>query len=283
MPSTIGLLHPGEMGTAVGAAACSAGNRVLWTSAGRSPKTRGRAATAGFEDAGSLADLVAQSHVILSVCPPHGALDLARDVAALNFRGLFVDANAISPTTVREVQGIVESAGASFVDGGIIGLPPTAPGATRLYLSGPRAAAAAALFAGSLFEAIVIPGEPGAASALKLSYAAWNKIGAALLLEVRSFARAEGVEEALIAEWKLSQPEVPKRFAVASRNAGKAWRFVGEMEEIAAAFEAAALPGDFPLAARGIYALLAPFKDQPAPAPEEAADFLRRTPIPIAQ
>ena len=276
MTLNIGLVHPGEMGAAVGAAARSSGNRVIWTSSGRSTKTSARANAAGLEDAGSLSAMVSQSDVILSVCPPHGALEVARDVAALGFRGIYVDANAVSPATVREIRAVVESAGASFVDGGIIGLPPAVPGATRLYLAGGRASEAAALFAGSLFEPIVIPGDPGAASALKMAYAAWNKISGALLLEVRSFARAEGVEESLIAEWKLSQPEVPGRLPQASRNAGKAWRFTGEMEEITAAFEAAALPGAFPLAARDIYALLAPFKNQPVPTPEAVADFLRQ-------
>lgn len=276
MSLNIGLLHPGEMGTAVGAAARVAGNRVLWASSGRSAKTSARAGAAGFEDAGSLHAVVAQSDVVLSVCPPHGALALAREVAAFGFKGIYVDANAVAPATAREAQGVLEAAGASFVDGGIVGLPPAAPGATRLYLSGARAAEAAALFSGGLFEAIVIPGGPGGASALKMAYAAWNKIGAALLLEIRSYARAEGVEDGLVAEWKRSMPDVPKRFGAASRNAGKAWRFTGEMEEIAAALEAVALPGAFPLAAREIYARLAPYKDQAPPTPEEAADFLRR-------
>ncbi len=276
MPLTIGLLHPGEMGAAVGAGARASGNRVIWASAGRSAKTSARANTAGLEDAVLLVALASQSDVILSVCPPHGALDVARSVAALGFRGLYIDANAVSPATVREIGAIVEAAGASFIDGGIIGLPPAKPGDTRLYMSGTRAPEAAALFTGSLFDAVVIPGEPGAASALKMAYAAWNKISSALLLEVRSFARAEGVEDSLIAEWKISQPDIPGRLPAGSRNAGKAWRFTGEMEEIAAAFEAADLPGAFPLAAREIYAILAPFKNQPAPTPEAVADFLRQ-------
>ena len=73
----------------------------------------------------------------MSVCPPHAALDIARQVAG--FGGVYVDANAISPATAREVAGIVEAGGASYVDGGIIGTPPVAPGFIRLYLSGPRA------------------------------------------------------------------------------------------------------------------------------------------------
>src|SRR5206468_8612765 len=79
------------------------------------------------------------SDVILSVCPPHAAVDLAKEVAALRFAGAFVDGNAVSPATAREIGGIVEKAGATFVDGGIIGPPPVKPGSTRFYVSGSRA------------------------------------------------------------------------------------------------------------------------------------------------
>ena len=137
--TTIGLLHPGEMGASVGAAARAGGARVLWASEGRSTDTWARAATAELDDAGSVAALAATSDVVLSVCPPHGALDIARAVAATGFRGLYVDGNAIAPDTAREAAAIVQAAGATYVDGGIIGPPPDKPGTTRLYLSGPAA------------------------------------------------------------------------------------------------------------------------------------------------
>src|SRR5690242_10513270 len=116
----IGLLHPGEMGSAVGAAARTAGARVIWASEGRSHATRSRASAAGLEDIGILAELVAQSSVILSVCPPHAAEEVARRVAALLFSGVYVDANAISPANSRHIGCIVEETGATYVDGGII-------------------------------------------------------------------------------------------------------------------------------------------------------------------
>ncbi len=117
----LGLLHPGEMGAAVGQCLTGRGYTVLWASPGRSPATAERAAAAGLTDAGSVADLAARADVILSVCPPHAAREVAGSVAG--FGGIFVDANAVSPETTREVAGIVGGAGA-FVDGGIIGLPP---------------------------------------------------------------------------------------------------------------------------------------------------------------
>src|SRR3989442_9217868 len=144
---TIGLLHPGEMGSVVGACARAGGARVLWASEGRSAPSRARAAADGLEDAGALGALVARSAVILSVCPPHAAADVARAVAALRFSGIYVDANAIAPATARNVGAIVERAGATFVDGGIVGPPPRTRGTTRLYLSGREAKRAGALFA----------------------------------------------------------------------------------------------------------------------------------------
>ena len=125
--TTIGLLNPGEMGSMVGAAVRSGGARVLWAGEGRSAATRKRASDAGLEDAGSVAAVARASDVILSVCPPHAAVDLATQVAALRFAGTYVDGNAVSPATAREVGGIVEKGGATFVDGGIIGPPPVKP------------------------------------------------------------------------------------------------------------------------------------------------------------
>ena len=124
---TIGLLHPGEMGAAVGQCLAAAGHEVLWTDQGRSPATRERAEAAGLKAAG-IGDIAARSDVVFSVCPPHAALDVAREVAGAGFGGLYVDANAVSPERAREVAGVVRAGGAEFADGGIIGTPPAAPG-----------------------------------------------------------------------------------------------------------------------------------------------------------
>ena len=239
---TVGLLHPGEMGAAVGAVLRGQGVRVVWASEGRSEETRARAEAAGLEDAGSVVE-VARSDVVFSICPPHAALEVARSA---EFAGVYVDANAVSPATAREVAEAV----GEFVDGGIVGSPPREPGTARLYLSGDRASEVAELFAGSALDARVVSN----ASALKMAYAAWTKGTAAMLLAIRELAFREGVEEALLAEWDLSQPELRDRFARAARSAeAKGWRWVGEMEEIAATFEAAGLPGGFHRAAAEVY------------------------------
>jgi len=274
--ATIGLLHPGEMGASVGASGRHNGHRVLWASEGRGDDTRRRAAAAGLEDAGTLAKVVAASDVVLSVCPPHAALDVAGSVAVQQFRGIYVDGNAVSPATSRAIARIVQAGGATYVDGGIIGPPPDTPGTTRLYLSGPDAERVRALFAAGPLEAVVLTGHLMAASAIKMAYAAWTKGSQALLLGVRALAAAEGVDEALVAEWTRSQPDLPRRSENAARGtAHKAWRWVGEMDEIAATFSNAGLPDGFHRAAGDIYGRMASYKDAPAaPSIEDVAKTL---------
>src|SRR5579862_8879737 len=215
------------MGAAIGRCLVDAGHRVLWVPLRRSPATVARAGSAGLVGVdGGLAEVVRRSGVVVSVCPPHAALGIAREVAGFGFGGVYVDANAVSPGTAREVARVVEGGGASYVDGGIIGTPPVAPGFIRLYLSGARAGEVRRLFAGSDVDAQVIEGESVAASAVKMAYASWTKGSGALLLAARALARAE---------------------------AAKGWRWVAEMEEIAAAMGAAGQPEGFHLAAAEVY------------------------------
>jgi len=241
------------MGAAVGQCLVAGGHEVLWIPQGRSPATRARAGAAGLIGAADLTDLVHRADVIVSVVPPHGALEIARQVAG--FGGLYLDANAIAPATAREVAGIVEGGGAGYVDGGIIGSPPVEPGFIRLYLSGARAREIRALFDGTAVTTrIVERDEVGAASAVKMAYASWTKGSAALLLAARTLARAQGVEDVLLAEWGLSQAGLEERSVrAASSAAGKGWRWVAEMEEIAATMGAAGLPEGFHQAAAEIY------------------------------
>ena len=251
-----GILHPGAMGATV-AAAC--GGAVLWAGEGRSAATRTRAADVGLIDAGDLGSLATAAEMVISVCPPHGAEALAGSVADAGFVGCYVDANAVSPATARRIAERFED----FVDGSLIGPPAREPGTTRLYLSGPSANRVAARFEGSALDARVLAGgEPGAASALKMAYASWTKGTSALLMAVAALAAAEGVSDELTAEWALSQSGLSQRLAyTAIAVAPKAWRWVGEMDEIAETFAGAGLPDGFHRAASEVFERLAPFKD----------------------
>jgi 3-hydroxyisobutyrate dehydrogenase-like beta-hydroxyacid dehydrogenase len=241
----VGLLHPGEMGAAVGAVLVERGHEVLWCPRGRSEETARRAAAAGLTPAEDFAN----AEVILSVCPPHAALDVAHSLEGT--RALVIDANAVSPMTARAIGELI---GDRWADGGIVGPPPRREGTTRLYLSGPHATEASRLFDGSRLEPVVLAGSPVAASALKMAYAAWTKGSAALLLATLESARATGVEEALRAEWRRSQPELEARCRSARDSAvSKGWRWVGEMNEIASTFAAAGLPSGFHEAAAEMF------------------------------
>jgi hypothetical protein len=230
----VGLLHPGEMGAVVGA--CVDGD-VIWASEGRSDATRDRAAA--FRDAGSITALAGDADVILSICPPHAAVDVARSCAG--FDGIYVDANAISPQRAEEIAALQPR----FVDGGIVGGPPTEPG-TTLYLSGGEAEAVSALFAGSPLATRIV----SSASAVKMAYAAWSKGTTAMLLAIRDVARANGVED----EWQLAAPDLAAQLPRAEASAAKkGWRWIGEMEEIADTFAAAGQPEGFHRAAAEVY------------------------------
>jgi 3-hydroxyisobutyrate dehydrogenase-like beta-hydroxyacid dehydrogenase len=233
------------MGAALATQMVGLGRRVLWCSDGRSPATRARAEAAGLEECARLADLVATAQIILSVCPPHGAEDLARAVMGSGFKGIYADLNAISPERARRVATMAIEGGATAVDGGIIGGPPKRPAMTRLYLSGQDAEQVADLVAGSFVEAHLLPGGTGQASALKMAFASLSKGSAALGAISRSIAVEHGVEAALLAEWAqgpvLSQPGTD---AAVTNTAAVAWRWLGEMREIAATVEAAGLPGE---------------------------------------
>jgi 3-hydroxyisobutyrate dehydrogenase-like beta-hydroxyacid dehydrogenase len=240
------LLHPGAMGSAVGAALGGRGHEVRWVADGRSAATAARADRARLVRRERLGDALDGADVVLSVCPPAAAEDVADQIAG--FPGVFVDANAISP---RKQQRIAARVGPGAVDGSIIGGPPWQAGTTRLYLSGPRAGEAAALFAGSPLEAVVLDGPVGQASALKMSFAGVSKISAALAAQARALAAAHGVGEELEQELQDLGP-----LAAAERVTGvapRAWRWAPEMREIADACADAGLPPGIAQGAAELY------------------------------
>lgn len=175
--SKVGVLHPGQMGVVVAATMRNSGHEVFWASEGRSRETCRRAADAGLTDAISVGQLCEICSVLVSVCPPEFAEGLARAVAGHSFRGLYLDANAISPQRTRRIGELLSGHGAAFLDGCIIGMPTSRRGETWLYVSGENAGAAASFFAAGPLECEVIGGEIGQASALKMCFAAHSKRG----------------------------------------------------------------------------------------------------------
>jgi len=260
-PRTIGFLHPGEMGVSLAATVLRGGHRALWASDGRGAATRARAAENGLNDVGTVGALCTRSDVVVSICPPHAAEAVAAVVADAGFRGLFVDANAIAPARMVSIGRRLAEAGIDAVDGGVIGGPAWTPG-TRLVLSGARAGEVAGAFAAGPLETEVLGPELGTASALKMAYASVTKGTTALLAAALAAAEGHGVGEALLRQWALDAPGSDAERALRVRRVTrKAWRFAGEMEEIAVTFEAAGVPGGFHRAAAELFRRLAGFKD----------------------
>jgi 3-hydroxyisobutyrate dehydrogenase-like beta-hydroxyacid dehydrogenase len=261
----VGILHPGQMGVSIAASARNSGHEVYWVSEGRSAQTRERARKQDLRDAGSLERLCQICAVILSVCPPHAAEEVANQVVSLGFSGLYVDANAIAPERVKRIGQRVTATGAGFVDGGIIGGPAWQPGQTWLYLSGDDAHDVAACFAAGPLETSVVGETIGKASALKMCFAAHTKGTTALLGAILATAESFGVRPELERQWSRDGSDFAEKTAQRVRGVtAKAWRFAGEMEEIAATFGAAGLPGEFHLAAAELYRRIAHFKDAPS-------------------
>jgi len=271
----IGILHPGAMGSAVAATVRNSGHEVCWVSEGRSHLTRARAESAGLTDVGTLAQLCEMCPVIVSVCPPEFAADLAGQVLEQRFRGTYLDANAISPAHKQQIAARMQARGVHFVDGGIIGVPPQVRGQTWLYLSGADAESVAGCFKSGPLEVEIIGKEIGKASALKMCFAAQNKGSIALLLAVTGAADGLGVLEELKRQWARGGPAPDKNQEHILRAAPKAWRWVPEMHEIAATFESAGMPAEFHRAAARIYHLLREFKDADAPSVEDVLKKLR--------
>jgi 3-hydroxyisobutyrate dehydrogenase-like beta-hydroxyacid dehydrogenase len=260
----IGILHPGAMGVSIGASAKDSGYTVYWISEERSPQTKERADEVGLEDAESLKNLCDICDIIVSVCPPAAAEQVADDVIACGFKGLYLDANAIAPQRAIRIGEKLSSAGIDFVDGGIIGGPAWKPDSTWLYLSGASSETVADCFVDGALETSIVSDTVGDASALKMCFAAYTKGTTALLAAILGTAESLNVRSALEEQWSKHGSTFAEDTQNRVRNVtAKAWRFAGEMEEIAATFREAGFPDSFHLAANDIYKRIADFKDAP--------------------
>ncbi|WP_435271297.1 DUF1932 domain-containing protein [Streptomyces sp. 1222.5] len=240
---TVGILHPGSMGAAVAGCATANAAAVLWCEAGRSATSAARAAEFGLTPVSALPELLDRSDIVISLCPPAAAEELASDIAEHAFTGLYVEANAINPERAQRITELLEP-GATVVDGGVVGSPPVGGKTPTLYLSGPAAATERIeeLFAGTAVRTAVLGTEVGKASALKLSYASFQKTSRVLVALAIGMAREHGVDQELIkvaakrTDSYLSEPQY------VAKTAARAWRWGPELEEAADALEAAGLP-----------------------------------------
>ncbi|WP_253258477.1 NAD(P)-dependent oxidoreductase [Pseudonocardia sp. N23] len=256
----VGILHPGAMGSALGSALKPRASAVVWAAAGRSDVTSKRAEIADLVGVPDVAELARRSDVVISICPPHAALDVAGQVAdAVRGRDqapLYVDANAVSPATVEKIATLFDQD--RVVDGAVIGPAAWEAGRTVLWLSGTAAPAVASLFDGSPFAAKVLDGELGAASALKACFALHTKALPTIWAVMTAAARGYGVLDDLRAEVSRMGGDLDASLAaLAGKSGDRAWRWAGEMDEAADTIAAQGLPDGMSRAAAEVYRRLA--------------------------
>ncbi|MFF7189664.1 DUF1932 domain-containing protein [Streptomyces sp. NPDC008222] len=258
----VGILHPGSMGAAVAACANANAAAVLWCEAGRSPASAARADRFGLTPVATLRELLDRSDIVISLCPPAAAEDLARDVAEHGVTGVYVEANAINPERTQRIAALLEP-DATVVDAGVVGSPPVRGKTPTLYLSGPVAETnrIEALFAGTAVRTAVLGTEVGKASALKLSYASFQKTSRLLVALAVGMAREYGVDQELIevasrrTDSYLTEPQY------IAKTAARAWRWGPELEEAADTLAAAGLPPEMLRAAASTLARWHDVKD----------------------
>jgi 3-hydroxyisobutyrate dehydrogenase-like beta-hydroxyacid dehydrogenase len=266
--SKIGILYPGEMGISIAASAINNGHQVFWLSQGRSDQTRSRAEKYHLIEISSLTEFCQICEIVISICPPHAAEEVAQSVMERSFKGLYLDSNAIAPQRAIKIGQMMEANKIQFVDGGIIGGPAWTPNETLLYLSGKHADEIAACFSIGPLATRIIGSEIGKASALKMCYAAYTKGTTALLCVILATAESLSVREELYQQWEMDEPGFSEHVIRRVRRVtAKAWRFEGEMEEIAATFREAGLPDGFHQSAAEIYRRLASLRDAGATPP----------------
>jgi len=262
---TVAIFAPGDMGHAIGRVLVEHGVRVTTNLADRSPRTVRLAKAAGIRDAGEDVEAVDGADVVLSILPPDQAVELATRlasaIAAVRRKPLYIDLNAVAPATAVEAAEIIDSVGGPFLDGGIVGPPPKAGRGLgpRIYVSGAPDAVAYALGLREVgLDVRVVPGGIGAASALKMCYAAITKGLTAIGTVSLATAKAYGVDRELSAELVASQRMLMDRFDRSLPAMGpKAYRWVGEMEEIARTVADVGLDPKIYLGAADIFRLVA--------------------------
>jgi len=236
----IGFMTPGDMGQGVAMQLRNKGFTVLTALDKRSERSRKMAAEAGLTDVGSIARLVAESDLVMSVMNPGAALEFAREAAEAikgqSRKPAFIDCNATSPDTMREIEAAIKAAGARCLDGGLIGPPPRGKAKVNLYVSGAGADDMTQL-ANEQLRVHVLSERLGDASAIKMCYGAFNKGTQGLMLETLMAAQRLGVYEQLEKQLLGSRAEAYNGLLDAlPQLPPKAYRWVPEMHEIARTF-----------------------------------------------
>jgi 3-hydroxyisobutyrate dehydrogenase-like beta-hydroxyacid dehydrogenase len=273
----VGVLHPGSMGAAIAARARRVGATVLWCPAGRSAATKQRAQDADLLAVESLTELVDRSDILICLCPPAHADVVTEQVPALGFTGIYVEANAISPTRTLRIAALLAGSGCTVVNASVIGSPPSTTKTTRLYLSGAESAvdAVAGLFAGTSVQALPLAGGVGKASALKLAYSSCQKASRVLAAVAHALATEHSVQDELLDVASLRPASYLTETEYTSKVAARAWRWGPEMLEVAQALQDAGLPDDLARATAAVLRCWDDSKDRTGLTMDTALERLR--------
>jgi 3-hydroxyisobutyrate dehydrogenase-like beta-hydroxyacid dehydrogenase len=259
--STIAIMSPGNMGSAIGKFLAEGGFEVVSCLAGRSDFTKERALSCGFRDAGSIEDMVAAADLVLSILDPAKVEEIATAIAAAmratDRELVFADCNATSPATALKLNGIIEGAGGRFVDVGIIGgAPNRKENFPNFCTSGPHADLLLPLD-GKGVHILKVGDEIGAGSAIKICNGAWNKGAFALYTAVMMAAEHYGFTEILRERLPGSQAgTVDKLDEAINRLPSLSGRYIGEMDQVAETFGSIGLPDGFHQASAELFRML---------------------------
>ena len=237
---SVAILSPGDMGHAIGQLLRENELHVLTCLAGRSNRTRQLSEQAGITDVPSIKELVVQADVLMSVTVSEAVPGLCQEISeAVKATGtdlLFVECNAIAPELSREMESVLKSGGARYVDASIIGGPPRNGSSPRLYASGDNVAELLQLRDFGL-DVRDLGDQLGRASGIKMCYAAMTKGTTALHAELLIAAEKLGLTKEVMAEFSNTQPAVVERMeGWMPGMPAKSRRWVSEMEEIEKTF-----------------------------------------------
>ena len=242
MSKTIAILMPGDMGHGCGKAFKNNNFRVVTCLSQRSVRTKKLAELSGFEDLGTIENVVQNSDIILSILPPEFALQQAKKVSKvitkIQKHITYVDCNAISPETALKINDSISSNYCNFIDGGIIGFNPIVEnGQTRLYVSGPNTQSVKVLHKKG-FIIKDLGTEIGKASAMKMVYASATKGTFALHAAVITASKKLGLFDEYVEELKYSKPNILEAMEkMVPKIPIDAARWEGEMYEISKTFK----------------------------------------------
>jgi len=254
----IGLIGLGEMGSEIGRYLVMNDLEVISVYEGRSEISKKRATKYKIRDAGSIEQFCKISDLVISIIPPDKAVETANLYTSFKNKDgqIYCDLNAISTITAKKIKLLLDEKKIDYVDGAIMGGPPTENYSPRIYLSG-KLSEKLNFLNGKGIELMVLKGSDFKASATKMVYASITKGSKALVAGALIAAKKNNVYDELMEELKYSE----EYFSLVAKNQipsikHKAYRWVGEMNEISLTYKESGLTGGFHSEAENVYELI---------------------------